>query len=134
MEKIFDKLNGVVDRLIEEGVTTFISGGALGFDQIIIEKKKSVENVYFMFALPCKNQEALWNESQKELYRSLLIHEDEIIYVSDEYEDGFMKKRNQYMVDRSNYCICAFSHYISGTGQTVRYAQREGIEIINVIE
>ena len=34
IESILFKLNMEAERLIQEGVITFISGGALGFDQI----------------------------------------------------------------------------------------------------
>ena len=66
------------------------------------------------------------------LYRKLLIEADETIYVSEEYNAFCMKKRNNYMVEQSAYCICALLQEKSGTGQTVRYARKKGLQIINV--
>jgi len=82
--------------------------------------------------LPCKNQDELWTDEQKKLYRDLLTEADEVIYVSEEYTDGCMKKRNRYMVDQSAHCICAHLYPMSGTEQTIKYAQRKGLRIINV--
>ena len=136
VERVVINLNREVDRLIAQGVTDFISGGALGFDQIaaslIVAKKEMGQRIRLVFALPCKNQDALWSGEQRRLYRNLLVEADEIIYVSEEYAEGCMDKRNRYMVDRSAYCICALFHSISGTGQTVRYANQKGQGVINV--
>ena len=71
-------------------------------------------------------------DRQKHLYRSLLSEADGIVYVTEEYTLDCMKERNFFMVDNSTYCICAFTKEISGTGQTVRDARQQGLEIINV--
>ncbi len=49
-EKILPKLKEEVHKLIENGVTTFISGGAVGFDQIcasFILTAKEIEEITF---------------------------------------------------------------------------------------
>ena len=138
IEKIVLNLAREVDNLIAQGVTDFISGGALGFDQIaaslIIAKKEMGYEIRLIFALPCKNQDEFWMDKQKHLYYNILAEADEVIYVSEEYANGCMKKRNRYMVDRSAYCICAHLHPFSGTDQTIKYAQKKGLKIINVTE
>ena len=117
---IAKRLNDEIDRLIDEGITNFISGGALGFDHIaatmIIVKKEQGADVKLIFALPCRNQDEKWTDRQKNLYNSLLSEADEIHYVSEEYTPDCMKERNYYMVDNSAYCICALVKDNSGTG------------------
>lgn len=136
IERILKGLDREVEDLIAQGVTTFISGGALGFDQIaaslLVAKKEMGIDIRLVFALPCRNQDENWNDNQKRLYHDLMAEADEIIYVSEVYSDGCMKKRNRYMVDRSAYCICAQLHPLSGTEQTVKYARRKGLRVINV--
>jgi len=136
MEHIIKRLDAEVENLIHQGVTDFISGGALGFDQIaaslIITKKQMGHPIRLIFALPCKNQEKFWTAKQINLYRALLSEADEVIYLSEEYYGGCMEKRNRYMVGRSEHCICALFHESSGTGQTVRIAKKKGLKIINV--
>lgn len=136
LENIVIRLNREIDTLISQGVTTFISGGALGFDQIaaslIIAKKEMGKNIKLIFALPCKNQTNCWNSKQKRLYNSLLLQADEVIYTSEHYSDDCMKKRNHFMVDSSAYCICAKLYPNSGTEQTVKYAIERGLKVINV--
>ena len=111
IQTIVTNLDRELDALIENGVTDFMSGGALGFDQIaaslIVAKKEMGKKLRLIFALPCKNQDAHWDEKQKELYQNLLGEADEIVYVSEDYDPFCMKRRNKYMVEHSAYCICA---------------------------
>ena len=136
IEKIVKRLNEEVERLIHQGVTDFISGFALGLDHIaaslVITKKQQGANIRLIAALPCRNQDEKWTDRQKQLYRSLLSEADEIVYVSEEYTPDCMRARNCFMVDNSAYCIAALLRDITGTGQTVRYAQQQGLEVINV--
>lgn len=136
IESIVRRLDIAINGLIDKGVTDFISGGAIGFDLIaaslIVTKKERGHDVRLIFALPCRNQDEKWSDGQKKLYHDLLGEADEIVYVSDEYFDGCMKKRNRYMVDQSAYCISAHLHPMSGTEQTVKYARRKGLRVINV--
>lgn len=138
IEMMILNLNREVDNLIAQGVTDFISGGALGFDQIaaslIIAKKEMGCKIRLIFALPYKNQDEFWTDEQKRLYHNILAEADEVIYVSEEYANGCMKKRNRYMVDCSAYCVCALLYPFSGTDQTVKYARKQGLKTINVAE
>ena len=136
IENIISRLSEEIDRLIHLGVTDFISGGALGFDQIaaalVIAKKEMGYNVRLLFALPYRNHDEGWSAEQRQLYSNLLNEADEVQYISDEYGVGCMKKRNRYMVDNSAYCICAMLRNGSGTAQTVRYARQKGVTVVNV--
>jgi len=135
-QRIVSRLNNEVDQLIKNGVTNFMSGGALGFDHIaaslVITKRQQGANIRLIFALPCRNQDETWTDRQKLLYRSLLREADEIRYVSEENTPESMGICNRYMVNNSAYCICAFKDRTDGTGQTVRYAQEKGVQVINV--
>ena len=137
IERIILNLNREVENCIANGVTTFISGGALGFDQmaasLIIAKKEMGYKIRLIFVLPCKNQDELWTNEQKRLYHGILAEADETIYVSQEFTPNCMKIRNYYMVDHSAYCICALSEWMSGTGQTIRYAKKKGLKVNNTI-
>jgi uncharacterized phage-like protein YoqJ len=130
MGKIIIRLDHEVESLINQGVINFISGGALGFDQLaaslVIAKKEMGRDIRLIFALSCKNQDELWNRKQKKLYRNLLAEADKVIYISEEYHEGCMKKRNQYMIDHSAFCICALLPPFYGTDPTVKYARQQG--------
>lgn len=138
IEEIKKRLNAELERLILKGVTEFMLGGALGFDQmaasLVLDKKRMGIKVRLVFVLPCRNQAEFWTEKQKSAYYLLLDEADEVIYVSEEYTEDCMRKRNQYMVASSAYCVCALIWKGSGTWQTVNYARREGVKVVNVAE
>ena len=76
-----------------------------------------------VMALPCKEQYKNWKEKDKIIYQTILQKADKIIYVSEKYSNDCMLKRNRYMIDNSNYCICYLRYPKSGTAYTVNYAK-----------
>lgn len=136
VEEIVTALDWEIENLIAKCITDFISGGALGFDQIvasiIIGKREMGENIRLIFALPCRSQDINWTVKQRTRYQNLIKKADKVVYVSEEYDPFCMKRRNYYMVDHSSHCICALLRERSGTSQTVAYARRKGLQIINV--
>jgi len=73
-------------------------------------------------------------DEQRRLYHNILVEADEVIYVSEEYTNSCMKKRNRYMVDHSAYCICARLYPFSQTDQTVKYARQKKLKVINLAD
>ncbi|MCL1862494.1 MAG: DUF1273 domain-containing protein [Defluviitaleaceae bacterium] len=136
VETIEKRLHEEIDRLIQHGITDFISGGALGFGHmtatLVLSKKHQGADIRLILALPCRDQDKDWTDMQKYMYHIFLAEADEVHYVSKKYTPDCMKKRNFYMVDNSAFCICALLRDISGTGQTVRYAQQQGLQVINI--
>lgn len=136
IEKIVVRLNSEVENLIRQGVTHFLSGGERGFDQIaaalILSKKDLGYDVHLDFVLPCRNQDALWSEREKRLYRGLLSEADSIHYITEAFRPGCIKERDRYMIDHAGYCIYAMLHDRSGIWQTVQYARKRGLHLINI--
>lgn len=66
-----------------------------------------------------------------EQYRSILRQADEVVYVGWEYSRENMMARNYYLVDHSSILLAVYNGtWRSGTGATVRYAQKQHREII----
>lgn len=134
--RVVARLNNEIENLIRAGVTTFLSGGALGFDQmaaaLIASKKKLGCTIRLELALPCRDQDRLWPENVQNQYHHLLESADKIQYISELYTYECIRKRNCYMVEHSAYCICALLRSPSGTAQTVRYAKQNGLYVVNV--
>lgn len=135
VEALKEKLSETVDMLISEGVTHFVSGGALGFDtiaaEVIIEKRKE-KDVFLEIAVPCLNQEGKWSGKQKERYKKILDSSDAVTVLSKKYVTGCMQVRNKYMVDKSQVVISHYRGRSGGTQQTFLYAQEKGRRIINL--
>ena len=134
-------LDNTIEYMINKCVTIFICGGAIGFDtyaaEAVLRAKERHESIELHIYAPCNNQSAKWNIIQKNKYNEILEKADYVDMVDRPYYDGCMKERNYKMVDNSRYCICYFHENESrpsGTGQTFRYAKRQGLEIINLAD
>ena len=140
LPKSFDSalLSQAIVSMIEKGVDTFISGGALGFDtQAAIEvlklKKRKYKDVKLYIYAPCQNQDARWYPRDQRIYREILASADYVDMPEAPYDNQCMKIRNYKMVESSSHVISYYDGtFASGTGQTVRYAEKCGLEIVNL--
>ena len=133
------KFDSILRKLIGKGVDTFICGGALGFDMLaekkILALKKEFSQIKLHIYAPCQNQAERWTLLQKMSYNKILNKADYVDMPPRPYFDGCMKIRNFKMVDNSAYCVAYYDGtFASGTGQTVRYAMKKGIKVINILE
>lgn len=123
-----------VERLIKKGIDTFYFGGAIGFDllsaNVVLFYKKKYPHIKLIFVKPCDNQSEKWDSYQKRTYEEITSQADEVILIAREYTIDCMKKRNQYMVDNSAYCIAYLINYRSGTSSTVQYAKSQNSDVI----
>lgn len=134
-------LEEILRKLIqEENAVEFYSGGAIGWDmlcaQTVLNLRNEFPHIKLNLILPCSNEEqtALWNELDKKLFMKILSAANSVEFTSDKYYNGCMKKRNQRLVELSDFCVCYYNirNKFSGTGQTVRIAESKGIPIINL--
>lgn len=133
------RLREEIAALAENGVDTFLAGGARGFDtlaaqEVLRVRAEGFPGLHLVLVLPCLGQESLWQEREAAVYRSLLRQADEVIYTGDVYTRSCMFVRNRYLVDHSAYCLCYLSKEArrGGTAYTVRYAKDEGLWIVNL--
>ena len=133
---IWSAVEAEVMKLYENGVRTFIVGGALGFDmmcgEIVLRLKSRAEDARLVIALPCRSHDSKWELSDKERMNALQSYADEVIYVSEKYTKGCMFERNRFMVDRASYCISYCTKKSGGSFYTVRYAAEEGLKRIEI--
>jgi uncharacterized phage-like protein YoqJ len=129
-----DKLTAVVDKLISNGYRTFLVGMAWGFDlkvfEVLLTKKNY--NIDIIACVPCKEQSTYFKKEEKQKYEDFLKKADKVVYVSNEYFDGCMQKRNRYMVDNSSILVAYLYSNIGGTKNTVSYAEKQGKNIIKI--
>lgn len=118
---------------LQEGYNCFITGLARGIDNwaadIIIDFKLHGNNIKLICVMPHKNYGTNWKGFDKWNLSHILEKADEVITISESYSRFCMKERNFYMVDHSDKLIALLKNERSGTGQTVRYAKKKGLEV-----
>ncbi|MBQ7124863.1 MAG: DUF1273 family protein [Clostridia bacterium] len=136
LEVASNKISLLIPKLIDEGISHFYAGGALGFDfaaaVTVINYKAIYPQIKLTLALPCRNYTKKWSRLEIQLFERVIARADETIYVSEEYSRACMQMRNKYMVDRSSICLCWLSSSKGGTFNTVSYAKKQGIKVINL--
>ena len=133
--KMKKKLEIEIVRAIQNGYTTFISGMALGFDiisaEIVLSLKKKYSNIKLIGALPCKTQDKLWKEKDKQRYRTLLAKLDAVRCIYNDYIGvECMLERNRFMVNNSSLIISLFDGTNGGTSKTLSYAKKQNVKVI----
>lgn len=134
-KKLKEALKTEIIRMItENSVTDFISGMAVGVDvyaaEIVLELKNQYPQVWLECAIPCEEQAIKWKEADRERYYHIIEQSDKETLLQKRYTSDCMQKRNEYMVDKSDYVIAVWDGKPSGTGNTVRYAKSKGKEVI----
>ena len=124
-----------ITMLVDDGVTGFISGMALGVDlwaaQIVLDLRKKNSALHLYCALPCEGQETKWPVHTQKQYRTILRQADKSIWVGRKYTSDCMLNCNRYMVDRASVLLAVYNgEYRSGTGMTVRDAKNKHRKII----
>ena len=139
MTSLTAELDCVIEKLIVEGIDTFVCGGAVGFDTLaacrVAVAKKRFPHIGLELILPCRDQTAKWRSSYDiALYQRIKGLADSIEYAADTYSSGCMHLRNRMMADRSSVCVAYYNGGGGGTAYTVRYARERGLSVINLYE
>lgn len=121
-------------QIIEEGVTHFISGMAIGVDmyaaEIVLDLKKKYPQITLEAAIPCETQAVKWTVPLRERYYDIAARCDKETMLQRHYTPDCMHKRNRYMVDAADTVIAVWNGSPSGTGKTVQYAADQGKTIV----
>lgn len=122
--------------LIQAGVTTFLTGGALGFDTLaartVLRLKEQYPCIGLHLVLPCLSQTRGWRTEDAMEYEAIKAQANSVVYTSKTYTRGCMHKRNRCLVDSSSVCVCYLTKDKGGTAYTVSYARSKGLSIISV--
>lgn len=136
--RLSELMDRVIGSMVRQGVCHFRAGGALGFDMLaalkILDLKKSHPELRLHLYLPCQNQEIKWPERERQIYRGILQRADEALILRESYVRGCMHERNRRMVDGSDFCIAFCRKPTGGTAYTVRYAEEQGVSVINLAD
>lgn len=131
-------LETAIDNAISDGYVTFITGMAEGVDiwaaEIVLEKKKENKDLHLICAVPHPRFEKRRSEYEKERYENIIKNADYVTTISDNYYRACYQKRNIWMVNHSSLVIAVFNGTASGTKNTVDYARKTSVRVVNILE
>lgn len=130
-------LEKAIDNAIENGYVTFLTGMAEGVDtwaaEVVLERKKTNPELHLVCALPHPDFEKPRSLTEKMRFNRIIKKADLVKEINDHYFRACYQVRNEWMVDRSNLVIAVFNGQKSGTKNTIYYANKRNIMVINVL-
>ncbi|MBR6654532.1 MAG: DUF1273 family protein [Oscillospiraceae bacterium] len=135
-EKLELLLDKYIDKMVDCGRRYFLCGGALGFDTMaaraVLRAKMRCGDIKLALAIPYEGMEKHWSERDRQEFESILAQADSVHYIARDYDRDCMLRRDRYMVDHSEVCICYMTRNTGGTAYTVAQALKKGIEVVNL--
>lgn len=130
-------LKKVIIELHAKGYNDYYCGMAMGFDLLSAEVVLSLKNEYkelrLIAVVPYRNQDERFSFVDKRRYHSILSRANETIVLREDYCQGCLLRRNDYMLAHSNQVIAYFDgENKGGTFYTCRNAQVKGLPVINL--
>lgn len=135
-DKYLKTLSCEVVKLINQGYNHFITGMALGVDldfaEIILWLRDKKElPITLECAIPCPNQTYRWKTDQINRYNLIIQRSNKTTLVSNSYTPACMQKRNEYMIDNSDFVIGIWNGIENGgTWNAIKYAQAINKDLI----
>lgn len=127
----------------------FITGGAIGFDQMAFHICKILrddiytkESIILELAVPFKKQYMMWNDVDKQRHFEHIKLADKVTEVDtlekykcdkvpiEWYHRDKMQLRNMYMVDNADLVIALWNNSKGGTANCINYAKKLKKEVI----
>jgi len=127
------QLREVILGLIEqEQVRHFICGMERGVDlwaaEIILEFRQCYP-ITLECAISHEEQAAVWEEGDRNRFFRLIEKADRETMVHTRYREDCVEKRNEYMLNQSDYLISASSGFTLHN-HSLRYAQKRKVQVI----
>ncbi len=130
------KMRETIEKLIlEDNVTRFISGMALGVDtwfaETVLELRDTLyPQISLEAAIPCETQASKWNETQRNRYFNIISRCDKETMLRTHYTANCMQRRNFYMVEHCDFLLAVWNGAPGGTKSTVKHAEEQNKVII----
>ena len=122
--------------LYAEGVRTFLSGMAAGFDLAAAEAVCSLRaccpGMRLVAVVPFAEQSARFGAAARSGYDRLLAAADEIILLSDRYAAGCYHRRNDFLIAHASRLVAWYDGRKGGTQYTFQQALRRGLQVVNL--
>ncbi len=135
-EKVQSALRKAIMASICEGKQAFISGMSRGVDlwaaEIVLELKETNPDIRLICAVPFEGFEKRWSAAWQKRYNEVLKKADEAHFICSGFSYLSYQIRNTWMVNRSSKVIAVWNGDTGGTKNTVLYAEKSGVEVVNI--
>ena len=130
------ELEREIHKAVLDGLNVFITGMARGVDidaaEIVLQLREEGYPVRLICASPYPGFENNWSRVWQTRYGVVLEQADLVRYICPRYSKGCFQIRNEWMVNHSARVIAVFNGQPSGTKNTIDYALRQGVSVVQI--
>lgn len=130
-------LESAILKSYHDGLTVFISGMARGVDieaaEIVLHLKRRGYPIRLICIVPFPGFEINWSETWKNRYENIIVNADIVRFVCPQYCADCFRLRNEWLVNHSARVIAVFNGQSGGTKNTIDYAHKQGIPVIEIM-
>ena len=121
-------LKGAIEELIGKGADRFYVGNQGDFDSMVFHILIELEKVYPHISISVVLAYLPRENSAFDPYEGYSMY--------PEIEDGLPKfaieRRNKWMIDASDYCLCYINHTWGGAYKFTKRAKSRGLSVVNL--
>ncbi len=122
-------VQSAIEELIQKGVDSFYVGHQGYFDSIVFATLKKLKEAYPHISISVVLAYMPTQKSDYDFYGSYSIFPEGI----EEGPPRFaIERRNRWMIERAQYCLCYITHNWGGAYKFVKRAKNKGLEIVNL--
>lgn len=101
--------------------------------EIVLAEKNKRAELRLICAVPYNGFEKRWSENEQKKYRDIMRKADLVKFICKQSSPSCYQTRNEWMVDRSSRVIAVYNGEKGRTRNTIMYAERKGVEVINIL-
>lgn len=125
-----------IRKAVIDGLNVFITGMARGVDidaaEIVLQLREEGYPVRLICASPYPGFENNWSRTWQNRYGAVIAKADLVRYIRPQYSKECFQIRNEWLVNHSARVIAVFNGQPSGTKNTIDYALRQGIPVVQI--
>ena len=135
-QEVTAELELEIRKVIRDGYDTFITGMARGVDlwagEIVLRLRSEGHPLHLICACPYPSFEKSWSAAWQMRYKAVIGAADLVHFICPKYSRGCFQIRNEWMIKHSSRVIAVFNGQPSGTKNTIDYANRKGVPVIQI--
>lgn len=139
LKRLERQLRTAIISAYAEGCRNFFCGMAMGYDLLAAETVLSLHpelpGLQLIAVIPHRGQSERWSDALKSRYDEILRNANDNVVLSEQYYQGCLLRRNDYMVVHSSRLIAWYNgNPKGGTFYTCRLAKANGLTVINLYD
>ena len=127
------RLHAALARLLREGYTHFLSGGALGMDmwaaEEVLRLRGERPGLLLEMVSPFDAQAARWPEDLRARHDRLFEAADIVTATGHRFSPSCLSRRNRYLAANADLLLAAYAGLPGGTRETIALARELGVPV-----